>query len=154
MSYYFLDSSALTKRYILEVGTRWVRSLTSPTTGNTVFIAHVTTVEITSALSRLAREGRLSTTHAHGIRMVLDRYARHHYVVIDFKDQIALRAEDLLEKYPLRAYDSVQLASALEANIRLTAAGRSSLTFLCADNALLRIAAAEGLSVDNPNLHP
>jgi uncharacterized protein len=154
MTQYFLDTSALTKRYILEKGTSWVRSLTTPNVGNTTFIAQITSVEITSGLNRRVREGHLSASHAHAIRFVLDRYADKHYVVIAFTDQVASRAKDLLEKHPLRAYDSVQLASALEANVSLLIAGSPALTFICSDNLLLRIAAAEGLATDNPNNHP
>jgi len=40
--HYFLDSSALIKRYITEQGTGWVRSITPPSTGNTIIIAQVT----------------------------------------------------------------------------------------------------------------
>jgi hypothetical protein len=46
------------------------------------------------------------------------------------------------------------VAAALEANSRLTVLGAPPLTFLSADNALLAAAAAEGLAIDNPNLHP
>src|SRR5574341_1846550 len=110
MSHFFFDSSALTKRYILEQGTGWVRSLTSPGVGHTIFIAQITPLEIISALNRRVRDGCLSASHAHAIRIVLDRYTDQHYVVIDFNDQVAAHAEDWLEKHPLRAYESFQLA--------------------------------------------
>jgi uncharacterized protein len=46
MTQYFLDSSALIKRYIVEPGTTWVRSLTIPNSGNTVIISQITQIEI------------------------------------------------------------------------------------------------------------
>ncbi|MBN1310871.1 MAG: type II toxin-antitoxin system VapC family toxin [Anaerolineae bacterium] len=81
-------------------------------------------------LNRRAREGHLSAAHAHAIRQVLDRYADIHYIGIGFSHQIAARAKDLLEKHSLRAYDSVQLASALESNTVLIAGGLSALVGL------------------------
>jgi hypothetical protein len=73
-------------------------------------------------------------------------------VELDLK-VIAL-ARSLLERHPLRAYDVVQLASALIANQALQSAPLPLLVFLSADDRLNIIAAAEGLNVDNPNLHP
>ncbi len=63
------------------------------------------------------------------------------------------RARDLLEQYPLRAYDAVQLAAGLTANDALLAAGLPALIFLAADTRLLSAAAAEGLGTDDPNAH-
>lgn len=154
MTHYFLDSSALIKRYIPEPGTHWVRSVTTPGSGHTVIIAHLTPIEIVSGLNRRVREGHLSVAHAHAIRQVLDRYADVQYVGIGFTHRIAARAKDLLEKHSLRAYDSIQLASALEANSMLVAGGLLPLVFVCADNRLLAVAATEGLATDNPNNYP
>ena len=62
MTQYFLDSSALIKRYVIEPGTTWVRSLTNHSSGNTAIIAQITQIEIVSGASRRVREGTL--THA------------------------------------------------------------------------------------------
>jgi hypothetical protein len=60
----------------------------------------------------------------------------------------------LLESYPLRAYDAVQLASALLTHDTLQVIGLPPPTFLAADDRLLATAEAEGLATDNPNAHP
>ena len=60
----------------------------------------------------------------------------------------------LLGRHPLRAYDAVQLASALIVNRALQAAHLAPLIFLSADGHLNTAATAEGLAVDNPNFHP
>jgi len=39
MAIYFLDSSALVKRYISETGSNWVYDLFAPSLGNQFFIA-------------------------------------------------------------------------------------------------------------------
>ena len=61
MPVYFFDSSAMVKRYINEVGTGWVTSLTDRTAGNRIQVARITAVEVVSAITRRAREGYLPT---------------------------------------------------------------------------------------------
>jgi hypothetical protein len=73
--------------------------------------------------------------------------------VLDLTNQIIQKAEDLLESYPLRAYDSIQLASALVSNARLTAMGLAPLGFITSDIRLNSFAIAEGLAVDDPSDH-
>ncbi len=75
------------------------------------------------------------------------------YSVIELSEPIIQRSEDLLLAYPLRAYDAVQLASALDNAARLTAAGLASPLFVSADRRLLAAAEAEGLATDDPNQH-
>lgn len=60
----------------------------------------------------------------------------------------------LLERHILRASDAAQLASALITNDELQAAGLPLATFLTADGRLLVTAQAEGLTTDDPRLHP
>jgi predicted nucleic acid-binding protein len=49
---YFLDSSALLKRYISETGTSWIQSLMAESTGNLLIVAQITWVEIHSVFAR------------------------------------------------------------------------------------------------------
>lgn len=66
---YFLDSSALLKRYVPEVGTAWVQSIADPQNQNLLFVAHITWVEVCSAVARRQREGSVSGVHANQILM-------------------------------------------------------------------------------------
>jgi uncharacterized protein len=59
VSVYFLDSSALVKRYVAEVGTSWIQRLADPTSRNRLVIARITQVEVAGALARREREGFL-----------------------------------------------------------------------------------------------
>lgn len=52
MTHYFLDSSALAKRYIPEIGTGWVQAITGRLSGRTVMVAPITQVEVVSAAQR------------------------------------------------------------------------------------------------------
>jgi len=54
---YYLDSSALVKRYVAETGTDWIGRLCAVEAGNTLYTARMTGAEIAAALFRRAREG-------------------------------------------------------------------------------------------------
>src|SRR5271166_2092441 len=62
---YFVDSSALVKRYVQEVGTPWVRRLTHRGQAHEIYLASITPVELTAAV---ARRRRGKTTAKNGAR--------------------------------------------------------------------------------------
>jgi predicted nucleic acid-binding protein len=55
MTSFFMDTSAIVKRYVSEVGTAWITAQARPTAGNIIVIARLTTVEVCSTLTRLQR---------------------------------------------------------------------------------------------------
>lgn len=154
MTSYFLDSSALVKRYVTEQGTQWIRKISSPGIGHTIFIAQITPAEMVSALMRRKREGNLDPRTAHAARLYIDRHTVREYQVIRLSDTIVKRAEDLLEKYSLRGADALQLASVLEVNHIISAAGLTPLIFIGSDERLLTVATMESLQTENPNHYP
>ena len=60
----------------------------------------------------------------------------------------------LAEKYFLRGYDAVQLATAVRIEGERKLIGAASLIFVSADEDLNKAAQAEGLLVENPDNHP
>ena len=154
VSLYFLDSSALVKRYVTEKGSAWIRALTAPSARNPLIIARITWVEVLSALARRQREGSLTpgdvAQAVQAFRYDLDMQ----YQVTELDPALAGAAGELVTKHPLRAYDAVQLASALRVQLGLAQAQAPALTFLTADDRLIAVAQAEGLLTDNPNHHP
>ena len=60
MAVYFFDTSALVKRHVTEVGSGWVRAQSAAKAGHTLYIAGITAVEMTSAITRRQRGGSLS----------------------------------------------------------------------------------------------
>lgn len=148
MSAYFLDASALVKRYLPEQGTRWVHTLTQSATE--IVIAQISPVEIYSALSRNYHDGKISLPLLQRFRTVVMRHLADRYDVVAVSDSIIQIALDLQERHRLRAYDAVQLATALAVHARLEAAGQT-IVFVAADDRLLAAAHAEGLTTDNPN---
>lgn len=147
---YFVDSSALVKRYVQEDGTAWVRALTHRRTGNQILLARITIVEVTSAVARRRGGRTLTTAEASSI---LSRFRKHvagRYTIMEITPALLADATTLANRRELRAYDAVQLAAALELN-RISQGG---IVLVSADQALNDAANAEGLTVDNPNSHP
>ena len=151
---YYLDTSALGKRYVTEVGSGWVRALTAPTTGNALVTARITMAEMYSVLARRRREGSVSPDACATAAQAFTAHCSAEYRFIELELNVIDGARNLLERYPLRAYDAVQLASALAASQALVDRGLEPLIFVSADDRLLNVAAAEGLATDNPHLHP
>jgi predicted nucleic acid-binding protein len=52
---YFLDASAVVKRYADEAGSAWVRQITDPQAENTILLAEITLAEVTAALAAKQR---------------------------------------------------------------------------------------------------
>jgi uncharacterized protein len=52
---YFLDASALVKRYVDETGSAWVRSITNPAEGHSILLAEISIAEVTAALAAKQR---------------------------------------------------------------------------------------------------
>jgi predicted nucleic acid-binding protein len=154
MTVYFFDSSALVKRYVAEIGSAWVMSLCNPTLKNTVFIAAITAVEITAAISRRSRGGNITPDDAKTVYSQLKIDLQSEYQVIEITDTIINFAMALAEKHGLRGYDAVQLAAAKAINNLCIANSLHPLTFISADQELNNAAVKEGLVVDNPNNHP
>lgn len=59
-----VDSSALVKRYVRENGTAWVRGLTDPAAGHTLYIAGITGVTVDLTPRLMARAMGRAETHA------------------------------------------------------------------------------------------
>lgn len=149
---YFLDSSALVKRYVTEPGSAWIRRITAPAARNHIIIARVTWVEMLSALVRRRREGSLSSTDVSQVIRNLRHDFDTQYQVAEVNRQLVEKAGDLVLSHPLRAYDAIQLAAAIQIHEALTEAGAAPLVFASADDRLVATAQAEDLTVENPNL--
>jgi predicted nucleic acid-binding protein len=154
MGDYYADSSVLVKRHVQEVGTAWFRALTLPSTGNLIITARISLVEVYSALNRRQREAGLTPTDYTQIVADFTTICTTEYELVELTPRVVARAKLLLGRYALRAYDAVQLASALVTNDTVQSAGLWPLIFLAADMRLLEAAQSEGLTIDNPIAHP
>lgn len=149
----YFDTSALVKHYITEVGSHWVQLLVR-NKKTIVLTSSLTRIEGVCTFARRRREGMLSENDLTQVYTIFNYDLAHRYVLAEADQTILSSAQQLALRYPLRAYDAVQLATAEFSNKQLVQAGKSPLTFVCADDRLLAIAKAEGLLVENPNYHP
>lgn len=154
MPTYYADSSVLTKRHVQESGSAWVQGLTDPAAHNTIITAHISMIEVFSALNRRVRESTLSTADYMTIANDFAAICATEYLLVEATPQIIAQARGILERHPLRGYDALQLVTALAANSVLVGQGLNPLIFLAADQRLLAAAQAEGLARDDPNTHP
>jgi predicted nucleic acid-binding protein len=148
---YFLNSSALVKRYVSEEGSVWIQSIVAPESGNTLVVARTTWVEICSAFARLRREAVLGESDLDETILSFRHDWNTQYQVIELDSDVAQSAAEQLFRYPLRAFDAIQLAACLKLKSAITEATSSMLRFVSADERLLAAATGEFLLVENPN---
>ncbi|MBE9164602.1 type II toxin-antitoxin system VapC family toxin [Tychonema sp. LEGE 06208] len=151
---YFVDTSALVKRYVPEIGSEWILSITDPVTNSDLVISQITWVEVHSAFARRLRDGSLSAERFDLIVQKVREDFENEYRVVDVDRTLIETAAELVMQHPLRAYDAVQLAAALRVQSVLRSMPETQLIFVSADNRLLDIAQSAGLAIDNPNNYP
>ena len=151
MNIYFFDTSALVKRYVDEIGSEWVKKTTTIENNNPIILSHITWVEVLSAFTRLNREKKISEIDLDGSIEVFQYDWNFQYNSIEVDDFIIKSSGELVKKYPLRAYDSIQLASALKLNFVFLVTTPSAYQFVSADKRLIDVAQKEGLETINPN---
>lgn len=154
MAVYFIDSSALVKRYISETGSTWVLGLFDPALNNEVFIAAITGVEIIAAITRRSRGGSISVMDATATCNQLRSDLQKDYQIVEITENIINSGMTFAETFGLRGYDAIQLAVGRAVNTLCIASGLPTITFVSADNELNAAAIGEGLVVENPNSHP
>ena len=72
MSYYYLDASALVKRYTDEPGSSWIEQITDSHAQNIVLLAEITLAEVTAALAAKHRApGGITREH---MERILSRF--------------------------------------------------------------------------------
>jgi uncharacterized protein len=158
MEFCFFDSSAAVKNYIVETGSNWVKSIFATIPKTEIYMASITEVEVVAAFSRRRKGLKLSVTDSNtAISQFRSDFSRD-FNTIDVTPKIISAAVNLSEKYSLRGYDAVQLASALEIYSRLITLGVdfniTPFTFISADYELNSTTTSEGLNVENPNNYP
>lgn len=146
---YFFDSSGIVKRYIDEAGSRWVQKIIA-NRDSSVAIVEIGIVEVVAAFAKRQRMKEITAPEYRFARRVFLRDADQ-YQVVSVDREVIERAVGLTDRHPLRAYDAVQLATALRLAEALETESLS-LTFVSADNQLCAAAEQEHLATVNPNL--
>lgn len=154
MAVYFFDTSAIVKRYVIEVGTAWVRAVADPAAGHSLYLCRITAVELTSAVTRRQRGSAIPANDAALILAAFRQDFALQYRIVELTPTLLDSAVIIAESYGLRAYDAVQLAVASELHGQRNAAGMSPLTLVSADQELNSAATLIGLTVEDPTTHP
>ena len=141
---FFIDTSALFKRYQVEEGTEKICQIIE-NKDQSVFISSITIIEVISNLKRLFEIDKITTEEQfHFQRSFFYQDIDNFDIkVFDITPEDIIRADNLILKKYMKPVDSIQLAIALN----LPA---DNLTFVCADQNLCEIAKAEGLLILNP----
>jgi predicted nucleic acid-binding protein len=151
--FYQLDASAIVKRYVIESGSGWVRGLATSASWHPISIAEVTRVEVASALGRREREGAISAREKARLLGTFEAHCAARYRLVSVDHHVVDQAVELIGRHRLRAYDAIQLATAVVVNQSLVQSGLPPLIFVSADDELLLAAGAEGLATENPIHH-
>jgi len=126
--FYYLDSSALVKRYVEEPGSQGVRALVVK--DGWFFISKVAYAEILMTLRRKSAEGTLTDDEFSKCLDALDKDWQAFYIV-EFSDEVIKTLTEQVLEY-LRVLDAIHLASALW----LREALAPDMVFVCSDRKL------------------
>lgn len=139
----FVDSSALVKLYVPEFQHDFVRSIDEP-----IYISTISEVEVPAAMWRKHRLGEIRATDAallcadFAADVDGEGLSSPRFSVVALVDEIVSTAARLVAIHALRAYDAVQLATALVVRtVTFDAIG-----FVTFDRNLHSAAASEGFT--------
>ncbi|MGD0769834.1 MAG: type II toxin-antitoxin system VapC family toxin [Tepidisphaeraceae bacterium] len=149
MPAFFVDSSALVKRYRNEEGSRRVSELLEG--AERLLMARLTVVEVSSALVRRARASRTPAEELRNAINAVDVDLQKSFDLIELDKPVMEHAVAMARKHALRGADAIQLACMLLAQSETPDV---PLVLLSSDDELNAAASAEGLQVENSNLHP
>ncbi len=130
---FFIDTSALFKRYQAEKGTALVSRILEES-DDPIFISSITIIEIISNLKRLCEIDKI-TTEEQFLKQRTFFYqdiGALNITILDVSAEDIIKAEDLILKRYMKPVDSVQLAIAL--NLK-----RDNVTFVSSDRRLCKL---------------
>lgn len=130
----YLDTSSLVKLYVTEAGTDVVHQLVGE--ADVVATSVVAYAETRAALARLRRAGALSASALTTAKRAFEEQWPA-YLTLEATDAVCRSAGELAEKYSLRGFDSLHLASFAEVARR---AGTDNTRFSSFDDHLNRAA--------------
>lgn len=137
----YLDTSALVKLYIAELGSDDVKAKVEATP--IISVSRVAYVEARAGMARKYRAGELSLREYKRMVEDLDKDWER-YLIVEVSESVTKLGGELADRYPLRGFDALHLASALFLKSRT----HLEISFFCFDERLRSAAEAEGLAVE------
>jgi predicted nucleic acid-binding protein len=159
MAICYFDSNAIVKWFHDEEGTERVKGLinqvvvAAPSDTNRIYIGALSLVEVPAAFSILERTNKLSRETRDELFKAFYTSRQDMFNVIPITNEILLDAAVLTQRYPLKGYDAVQLATVLDLQATLSELSLS-IVFVSSDVQLLQAAQSEGLEIENPLSQP
>ncbi|MGI8587574.1 MAG: type II toxin-antitoxin system VapC family toxin [Chloroflexia bacterium] len=135
MAVYYFDTSALVKRYVLEVGMPGVTNLANGAE-HQFYTVRISGPELIAALYRRSRRREIPSVDVVALTVSFKTDWLRRYEIVEVSNTVA-----------------VHLSTALELQISGRSMRLSPITFVSADEEQLRAAQAEGLLTENPNSH-
>jgi len=136
----YLDTSSLVKLYVREDGSDEVMALLDG--ARVVATSQVAYAEARAAFARKHRQGDFTDERYHTVITNLQQHWGA-YFALDVSWPVSRLAGELAERYGLRGFDAIHLASALTVKTRLG----SMITFSSSDHELEDAAQSESLNV-------
>ena len=151
MMRFFVDGSALAKRYVAEPGTPLMDHLFSQVTANRLFVLNVGFAEVVSVMVRRRNAGAITTTTFSQAMLHLGQEIIHAASIRKLEPTNALVIASLahIEKHSINATDAIVLHATLGLAQFLRVNG-DDLAIVASDQRLLRAAKAEGLDTFDP----
>ena len=151
MHSFYLDASALAKRFAPEVGTAVINALFAQVTPDRMIVLNIGVAEVVSLLVRKRNTGRISDVAlAQALSEVgsqIRKPTRLRKLVPN--NPLVAAALPLIETHSLNGTDGVLLRSALDVAAQFRAGG-NDLVLVTSDQRLLKAAQSEGLTTFNP----
>ena len=141
---YYLDSSALVKRYVAESGSARITELVEGDAN--IAVSWLALPETLAAVVRRAKGGSISIEDLASIRNQLHLDLQR-FMIVEVSGAPVGGIEALIDRHALRGADSIHLATALW----LKKATKTPVVFVASDHELLAAAYAERLKILNPS---
>lgn len=148
MPTFYLDTSAVLKRYRTEKGTDVVTELYEGAAPTDILVtSYFTCLEIESVTAR-ALKGRLLTHEAHDVLLgTFSQDVGDYLLLLSFDSGLINEAIDAARRLALRPADAIHFAAAQEGNRRVTG---GEYVFVASDKELLAATEAAGMTILDP----
>lgn len=147
-SAYYFDASVAVKAYSEEEGSDLVEEFLDCATE--IYLSRIGTVEVAAAFFGKTKTGEIELEEAVALLEEFRVDLELIYRIVEVEAGIVDRSIAVAEKHHLRAYDCLQLATALLIQEQRAALQLEPLTFASADRELNAAATSEGMVVKNP----
>lgn len=148
---FFLDASALVKRFVPEAGTPVINHLFATVTAERLMMLTLGIAEVVSVLVRKRNDGRITQAIFSQAMLTFgtEVVSSSELKKVDLNSGLIAASIPLIDAHALNSTDAIVLRSALDVGAALRAGG-DDLALVASDQRLLRAAAAEGLATLNP----